>query len=85
VLPVGDHRGTARAIPTILRLGHPPPTTTLTPATDNHAVLTALYGKVPSGIGGISSDSEVFNINFKDGGAIWFITEGSTPRVLIKK
>ena len=56
-----------------------------TPATDNHAVLTALYGKVLSGIGGISSDSEVFNINFKDGGAIWFITEGSTPLVLIKK
>src|SRR6266404_5516863 len=28
MLPVGDHRGTARAIPTILRLGHPPPTTT---------------------------------------------------------
>jgi hypothetical protein len=55
------------------------------PAGDNHAVATALYGKVLSGIGGISSDSEVFNINFKDGGAIWFITEGSTPRILIKK
>jgi len=55
------------------------------PATDNLAVATALNGKVLSGIGGISSDSEVFNINFRDGGAILFITEGSTPRVLTKK
>jgi hypothetical protein len=55
-----------------------------TPAGDNRAVFAALNGKVLSGIGGISSDSEAFNINFKDGGAIWFLTEGSTPRVLIK-
>jgi hypothetical protein len=37
------------------------------PATDNLSVAAALNGKVLSGIGGISSDSEAFNITSRTG------------------
>ena len=66
--------------------GDPADPKTGSPGVASLDVATALVGKVLSGVGGISPGTESFQINFKDGAALWFVAAGSnTLRVLIKR
>ena len=56
-----------------------------TPGVTSLDAYVALGGKILSGIGGISPDTETFVINFKDRAALWFTTAGGTPKVLIRR
>jgi hypothetical protein len=47
--------------------------------------LALLNGRVVSGVGGVSPDSETMVINFSDGTAIWFVTTEGIPRVIYQK
>lgn len=44
-----------------------------------------LKGRVVSGLGGVSANTETVVINFSDGTAIWFVTTQGIPRLLIQK
>jgi len=44
-----------------------------------------LGGRVVSGIGGVSTDTESVVINFSDGTALWFVTTEGIPRILYQK
>lgn len=53
-----------------------------------HAAPESIYGlvagRVVSGIGGVSTGTEAVQINFRDGSAVWFITAGGQPRILLR-
>ncbi len=46
--------------------------------------LALLRGKVITGAGGISADTEVITISFSDFSQIWFITTEGIPRLLFQ-
>ena len=43
-----------------------------------------LKGKVVSGVGGASANTENFQIFFSDGSGVWFVTTNDRPRILFQ-
>jgi len=48
------------------------------------SLVALLRGKVISGFGGFSADTENFQIFFSDGTGLWFVTTRGRPRILFQ-
>jgi hypothetical protein len=51
---------------------------------NSQSVYSILGGKVISGVGGVTASTESITINFQDGSALWFVTAGGPPRILLR-
>jgi len=47
-------------------------------------VRAILGGQVITGVGGVNDTTEAIVLNFNDGSALWFVTAGGPPRILLK-
>jgi len=49
------------------------------------SVYAIIGGQVLSGVGGVSAGTETVVFNFQNGSALWFVTAGGPPRILMRK
>jgi hypothetical protein len=52
--------------------------------TTPQAIYGMVGGRAITGVGGVAVGTEAIQFNLQDGGAIWFVTAGGTPRILIR-